>query len=457
MLRPLNLIIGLALYLGLEVGAGPLLGEVASGLAILTAIAWLWLSEALHLSVTALLVPLLATISGIMPLDQALAAFANPVIFLFLGGFALATGLREQGLDRWLATWVVHRAGPGLGRAARALFWLTALLSMWISNTATAAMMLPLALGLLATLPAAPKTEPETKTARNTRIYVLLGIAFAANIGGIGTLVGSPPNAIAAANTGLGFAAWLMIGVPLVILMLPLMELALRLSLRPQLAGQVEPIGEPLRWGRAQWLMLLVFASTVFAWVFGSLIADWLQISTGYDAAVALVALITLHAFGLAPWRAIAERTDWGVLLLFGGGLTLSLVLEASGAGAWLASLLAGPFGSMPVVLSLMLVVLFAMALTEVASNTASAALLIPLFIGLAPQIDSIAMAMLIALGTSCAFLLPVATPPNAIIFGSGQVPQRAMLRGGLWVSAAILPLLFALAALLPLGLSDAL
>lgn len=455
MMHTLNLIIGLALYLGLEFGAGPLLGEVASGLAILAAIAWLWLSEALHLSVTALLVPLLATFSGIMPLDQALAAFANPVIFLFLGGFALATGLREQGLDRWLATWVVRHAGPGLGPAARALFWLTALLSMWISNTATAAMMLPLALGLLATLPAAPETE--TKTKRNTRIYVLLGIAFAANIGGIGTLVGSPPNAIAAANTGLGFAAWLLIGVPLVILMLPLMEYALRLSLRPQLTVKVEPVGEPLRWGRAQWLMLLVFASTVLAWVFGSLIADWLQISTGYDAAVALLALIALHAFGLAPWRAIAERTDWGVLLLFGGGLTLSLVLETSGAGAWLASLLAEPFESMPVVLSLMLVVLFAMVLTEVASNTASAALLIPLFIGLAPRIDSVAMAMLIALGTSCAFLLPVATPPNAIIFGSGQVPQRAMLRSGLWVSAAILPLLFTLAALFALGLSDAL
>ncbi|MEA1050691.1 DASS family sodium-coupled anion symporter [Lamprobacter modestohalophilus] len=376
-------------------------------------------------------------------------------------GLEFATGLREQGLDRWLATWVVHRAGPGLGGAARALFWLTALLSMWISNTATAAMMLPLALGLLATLPAAPETEAEakteTKTERNTRIYVLLGIAFAANIGGIGTLVGSPPNAIAAANTGLGFAAWLLIGVPLVILMLPLMEFALRLSLRPQLSDKVEPVGEPLRWGRAQWLMLLVFASTVLAWVFGSLIADWLQISTGYDAAVALLALIALHAFGLAPWHAIAERTDWGVLLLFGGGLTLSLVLETSGAGAWLASLLAGPFASMPVVLSLMLLVLFAMALTEVASNTASAALLIPLFIGLAPQIDSVAMAMLIALGTSCAFLLPVATPPNAIIFGSGQVPQRAMLRSGLWVSAAILPLLFALAALFALGLGDVL
>ncbi|MFP4602676.1 MAG: SLC13 family permease [Halochromatium sp.] len=443
----MNLLVAFALYLGLELGAGPLLGDVASGLAILAAIAWLWLSEALHLSVTALLVPVLATASGLMPLDQALATFADPVIFLFLGGFALAAGLREQGLDRWLATWVVRRAGPGLGRAARALFWLTALLSMWISNTATAAMMLPLALGLLATLPA--------ETERNTRIYVLLGIAFAANIGGIGTLVGSPPNAIAAANTGLGFAAWLLIGVPLVILMLPLMELALRLSLRPQLAGRVEPVGEPLRWGRAQWLMLLVFASTVLAWVFGGPLADWLQIGKGYDAAVALLALIALHALGLAPWRALAERTDWGVLLLFGGGLTLSLILETSGAGAWLAGLLAGPFGAMPVVLSLMLLVLFAMALTEVASNTASAALLIPLFIGLAPQIDSVAIAILVALATSCAFLLPVATPPNAIVFGSGQVPQRAMLRAGLGVSAAVLPLLFALAALLAWGLGE--
>ena len=469
MYRALHLGIGLSLYLAIPALFGPALAPVGSGLGIMAAIAWLWVSEALHVSVTALLVPLLAVASGLLVLDQALVQFADPIIFLFLGGFALATGLRQQGLDRWLAGYVIRRSGRRLASAARALFWLTAVLSMWISNTATAAMMLPLALGLLSALPAAgsstgsapgadPGLAPEAGPApsgdgdRRSRIYVLLGIAFAANIGGIGTLVGSPPNAIAAANAGIGFAEWLLIGLPLVLLMLPLMELALRIALRPNLQPAVTFAADSRPWGRSQWLMLLVFAAAVLGWVFGAPLAGLLEtwfgtgIGRGYDALVAMTALVLLHALGLARWRTIQRDTDWGVLLLFGGGLTLSRVLTDSGAGAWLAGQLAGPFAAMPVLWSLLLMALFAMALTEVASNTASAALLIPLFIGLAPTIDGVAIAMLVAIATSCAFLLPVATPPNAIIFGSGQVPQRQMIHGGLWVTLAILPLLVGLA-----------
>ena len=417
------------------------IGSAGAGLAIMLAIAWLWVSEALHVSVTALLVPLLAGTSGILAFDQALLQFADPVIFLFLGGFALAAGLQQQGLDRWMAAWVIGKAGNRLDRAARYLFWATAVLSMWISNTATAAMMLPLALGLLSPL------DPQRH--RATWIYVLLGVAFAANIGGLGTLVGSPPNAIAASSVGISFAQWMSWGLPLVVVMLPAMEWALRACIRPQLDVEVQPPEQSVRWSRAHFMMLGVFALTVLLWMTGGPLGAAIGFTRGYEAAVALLALVLLHALKLASWKNIEKSADWGVLLLFGGGLTLSRVIGESGAGAWLAGALGEWFALMPVVVALVLMILFALILTEVTSNTASAALLIPLFIGMAPGIDDLAIAVCVAVATSCAFLLPVATPPNAIVFGSGHVPQRRMIVGGLWVSVAVLPALIALAAIL--------
>lgn len=418
----------------------PLETDIASGLALLVVIAWLWLSEALHVSVTALLVPFLAAITGIFTLPKALSHFSDPIIFLFLGGFALAAGLRQQKLDRWMANWVMRKAGGELGRAARWLFVLTAVLSMWISNTATAAMMLPLALGLLAPL--------DYERYRSTWVYVLLGVAFSANIGGIGTLVGSPPNAIAAAAVGLSFGQWLMWGIPLVVVMLPLMDWVLRKALKPALKAEVSVAEVEMAWTHSHTGMLLVFSLTVLLWVFGAPLGEALGISKGYDAAVALLALLLLHTFNLASWREIEKSTDWGVLLLFGGGITLSAALSTSGAGAWLAALVGGGFAVMPALVVLALMALFAMALTEVASNTASAALLVPLFIGMAPGIDPVVVAVIVAVAASCAFLLPVATPPNAIVFGSGKVKQRDMIINGGWVTVMAWPIIILAAAL---------
>lgn len=418
----------------------PLEADVAAGLALLVVIAWLWLSEALHVSVTALLVPFLAAVTEIFTLPEALSHFSNPIIFLFLGGFALAAGLRQQKLDRWMAVWVMQRAGGELGRAARWLFILTAVLSMWISNTATAAMMLPLALGLLAPL--------DYERFRNTWIYVLLGVAFSANIGGIGTLVGSPPNAIAAAAVGLSFGQWLVWGIPLVIVMLPLMDWMLRKVLKPALKAEVSVVEVEMVWTKSHTGMLLVFSLTVLLWVFGAPLGAFLGISKGYDAAVALLALLLLHTFNLASWREIEKSADWGVLLLFGGGITLSAALSTSGAGAWLAALAGGGFAIMPALVVLALMALFTMALTEVASNTASAALLVPLFIGMTPNIDPNVVAALVAVAASCAFLLPVATPPNAIIFGSGKVRQKDMIIYGGWVTLMAWPIIILAAAL---------
>ncbi len=442
-MRNLNLVVAGVLFLGLQWGLDGLPDRAGAGLALLATIAWLWLTEALHVSVTALLVPLLAAASGVLAFPEALLQFADPVVFLFLGGFALAAGLQRQGLDRWMAGQVLRRAGAGFGRAVRWLFWLTAFLSMWISNTATAAMMLPLALGLLAPLP--------LDEHRRTWMYVLLGVAFSANIGGIGTLVGSPPNAIAAAAVGMGFAEWMSWGLPLVLVMMPLMEIGLRLVLRPRLDVVVTPPPPPGGWTLAQRRMLALFGFTVLLWVFGAPLGAALGFAQGYDAAVALLALVLLHALRLAGWQDVERSTEWGVLLLFGGGLTLSKALAASGAAAWLATQLGGPLAALPAWVCIALMMLFALLLTEVTSNTASAALLIPLFLGLAPHVERAPLAVLVAVGTSCAFMLPVATPPNAIVFGTGHVPQRMMILGGTGVTVLVYPALV-LAALIALA-----
>lgn len=442
-MRNLNLAVAGVLFLGLQWGLDGLPDRAGAGLALLATIAWLWLTEALHVSVTALLVPLLAAASGVLAFPEALLQFADPVVFLFLGGFALAAGLQRQGLDRWMAGQVLRRAGASFGRAVRWLFWLTAFLSMWISNTATAAMMLPLALGLLAPLP--------LDEHRRTWMYVLLGVAFSANIGGIGTLVGSPPNAIAAAAVGMGFAEWMSWGLPLVLVLMPLMEIGLRLVLRPRLDVMVTPPPAPGGWTTAQQKMLALFGFTVLLWVFGAPLGAVLGFAQGYDAAVALLALVLLHGLRLAGWQDVERSTEWGVLLLFGGGLTLSKALAASGAAAWLATQLGGPLAALPAWVCIALMVLFALLLTEVTSNTASAALLIPLFLGLAPHVERAPLAVLVAVGTSCAFMLPVATPPNAIVFGSGHVPQRMMILGGSGVTALVYPALV-LAALIALA-----
>ncbi|GAB1460152.1 DASS family sodium-coupled anion symporter [Thauera sp.] len=442
-MRNLNLVVAGVLFLGLQWGLDSLPDRAGAGLALLATIAWLWLTEALHVSVTALLVPLLAAASGVLAFPEALLQFADPVVFLFLGGFALAAGLQRQGLDRWMAGQVLRRAGASFGRAVRWLFWLTAFLSMWISNTATAAMMLPLALGLLAPLP--------LDEHRRTWMYVLLGVAFSANIGGIGTLVGSPPNAIAAAAVGMGFAEWMSWGLPLVLVMMPLMEIGLRLVLRPRLDVMVTPPPAPGGWTTAQQKMLALFGFTVLLWVFGAPLGAVLGFAQGYDAAVALLALVLLHGLRLAGWQDVERSTEWGVLLLFGGGLTLSKALAASGAAAWLATQLGGPLAALPAWVCIALMVLFALLLTEVTSNTASAALLIPLFLGLAPHVERAPLAVLVAVGTSCAFMLPVATPPNAIVFGSGHVPQRMMILGGSGVTVLVYPALV-LAALIALA-----
>lgn len=418
--------LGCLLLAALAYRSAPPPVALGTGLALFVLVGGLWMTQALHLSVTALLVPLLAVLTGLMDLRTALASFAHPVIFLFLGGFALAAALQQQGLDRRLAMAVLRLAAGRRAAAVAMLFGLTAVLSMWISNTATAAMMLPLALGLLG-----------DEDGPRERAFVLLGVAYSASIGGIGTLVGSPPNAIAAAQAGIGFAEWMRIGVPLVVLLLPLMAAVLFLVLRPRLLVQVAAPCEELPaapWTRSQRFAVAVFGLAAAGWIGGAPLGRALGITADIDSAVAVAAIVALVAGGAIGWPEIERRTHWGVLLLFGGGLTLSEVMAASGASRFMADALIDALHGAPLVLLLAGVVAFVVFLTELVSNTASAALLIPIFLGVAAALGlpPPLFAASIAVSASCAFMLPVATPPNAIVYATDEVPQATMMRCGL-------------------------
>ncbi len=411
-----------ALYLGL-----PFEATVNKGLCLLVFIALLWLTEALPLAVTALLVPLGALWMGFPGLtpSRALAPFADPIVFLFLGGFALASALRAQALDRKMAGFLLKLAHGHLGRAVLLLFAVTAVLSMGISNTATTAMMLPLTLGILGPL------DPQRD--QRTSAFVLLGVAYAASIGGIGTLVGSPPNAIAARAAGIDFAQWLWIGLPLVLILMPLMVLSLWIVLRPRLDRRLAFTVADVPWTRSRVLTLGVFALTALGWTLGAGPLKGMGIANP-DSFIAIAATVAVMGLRLSSWRQLLEHTNWGVLILFGGGLALGEVLGLSGASVVLGEQVASALqGAVPWIV-LLVVAAFMVLLSEFASNTAAAALLVPVFIAVATPmgLPPDTLVVVVALAASCGFALPVATPPNALVFGSGLVRQKTMLRAGL-------------------------
>ena len=363
---------------------------------------------------------------------QALATFSDPTIFLFFGGFALATALHMQKLDKMIANKIMTLAQGNLLIAVIYLFLITAFLSMWMSNTATAAMMLPLAMGILSRM--------DREKEHNTYVFVLLGIAYSASIGGMGTLVGSPPNAIVASNLHLTFSDWLWYGLPVMIILMPLMIGTLWIVFKPKLNMKFEQSFEKIEMNQQRILTLVIFGFIALCWIFSGqinpLISGLLGLQkniASFDSVVALLAAIIICSTGVANWKQIQENTDWGVLMLFGGGLTLSAVLKDSGASKILADGIVFLVQDQHYYLIGLLVATFIIFLTEFTSNTASAALLVPIFISIAQSlgIPEIGLALIIGLGASCAFMLPVATPPNAIVFGTGCVEQKEMVRAG--------------------------
>lgn len=415
--------------------------NVVLGLSILTFVAILWLTEAMHVSITALLVPLLAVAFGIFDTSKALSNFSNPIIFLFLGGFALAAALHRQELDKVMADKVLVLAKGKMSTAVYMLFGVTAGLSMWISNTATTAMMLPLVLGVL--------SKVNSKTGHNTYVFVLLGIAYCASIGGISTIVGSPPNAIAAAEVGLSFTEWMAFGVPVTLILLPVSVALLYIMLKPNLNEVFELNHEPVAWDKGKIVTLMIFGLTVTLWVFSKPINAMLGGFSKFDTLVALMAIILLGFSRVVHWKDVEKTTDWGVLLLFGGGICLSNILKATGTSSFLAHSLSDILSQAGIVFTILAVAAFVVFLTEFASNTASAALLIPVFASVAEVlgISPVVLSAMIAISASCAFMLPVATPPNAIVFGSGHIKQSEMMRVGIYLNLVCIIILTAFAS----------
>ncbi|MCT8586539.1 DASS family sodium-coupled anion symporter, partial [Glaesserella parasuis] len=351
---------------------------VSKGLALLVFVAVLWLTEALHVTVTALLVPVLAIGLGLVKSKEALSAFADPTIFLFFGGFALATALHIQQLDRLIANKIMAMAKGKLSVAVIYLFSVTAFLSMWMSNTATAAMMLPLAMGILSKL--------DKETHHNTYVFVLLGIAYSASIGGMGTLVGSPPNAIVASQLNLTFADWLKYGLPIMFILMPLMIATLYVVFKPKFDVTFEHSFEKIELNRERIITLSIFGVIAICWVFGDKINPLISGLLGlqgkigsFDSIVALFAAVLICITRVASWDDIQKNTEWGVLMLFGGGLTLSSVLGQTGASKVMADGIVFLIEGGHFYLIGLLVAAFIIFLTEFTSNTASAALLVPI------------------------------------------------------------------------------
>lgn len=418
----------------------PFAKEANLGICILAFVGILWVSEAVHTTITALIVPLLAVIFDLQDVTTALKPFANPVIFLFFGGFALASALHIQGLDKLLANRLILLAKGRMSVAILMLFGVSTLLSMWISNTATAAIMLPLALGILSNL--------DITKNRRTFLFVLLGVAYSSEIGGFGTMVGSPPNIIAASYLGINFLEWMKLGIPFMCIMLPCMIGILYLLLKPDLNQTFHLALEKTEWDFKKILTLIIFGLTATAWILSAKLSEYFGGIKDLDSIIALSCAIAIGISRVATWKEIQSNTDWGVLWLFGGGLALSVILKDSGASAVLANGVTALFGNSNWLMIILVTALFIIFLTEFTSNTASSALLVPIFgvVGDALGMPHAMLPLVIGFGASCAYMLPVATPPNAIVYGTGYIRQIEMMKYGACVNlfSIVLILIFA-------------
>jgi sodium-dependent dicarboxylate transporter 2/3/5 len=408
---------------------------VALGILLIAAI--LWVTEAVPLFVTSLFVLLLCLV-WLLPTMQAegmdaagslfLSPFFSDVIVLFLGGFTISAALHKRQLDEWLALVIIERTGTTLPRLLLGIMAITAVLSMWLSNTATAAMMLAMV------LPIATRLGSDDRRAK----AILLSIPFAANVGGLGTPIGSPPNAIAMqymtrAGIAPSFAEWMLIGIPGVIVMLALAWLVL-LALYGKQGGPLPSLNHEvaIQIDRRFWVIVVTVLVTVIGWMTTSL--------HGYSSGtIGLIPVIIFFATGVLDNRDLHEMS-WDVLLMMGGGLCLGSAISGSGLAGWLVE-------QLPVsgISTFWLTVLFgsvACFMSSLMSNTATANLILPIIIGL--SVSSTSPIMIgTAFGCSLAMPLPISTPPNAMAFSSGRISVMDMAKPGMILTLAGIALAF--------------
>jgi sodium-dependent dicarboxylate transporter 2/3/5 len=413
--------------------------EQPEAIVITAVVAWLcmlwWIFEPLPIPVTSLLPIAVFPISGVLTSEQVGASVGSPLIILLLGGFLLSRGMESTGAHHRIALSVVNLVGGHKPRRLVLGFMIAgALLSMWISNTASILMLMPVALAVLASC-----------SDRNSLAApLLLGLAWSCSIGGLGTPIGTPPNLILVQvyeeNTAqtISFGQWMSWGMPVVLTLLPLAWWWVTRAVPRELDIQVPAVGP---WRSAERRVLVVFGLTAVAWItraepFGGW-QTWLDLPAANDASVALLAVVALFVVRddqgepLIDW-AKASQIPWGVLLLFGGGICLARAFVASGLSAQVGDALTA-VAALPVFAMMLLLALAVTFLTEATSNTATTALLMPVLaaVALAVEIDPLWLMVPAAMSASCAFMLPVATAPNAVVFGSGELPIQRMVREG--------------------------
>jgi sodium-dependent dicarboxylate transporter 2/3/5 len=447
----------------------------------LLVVVW-WVTECIPIPITALLIPVFITVFAISPVKEAFSPFANPIIMLFLGSFILARAMCVHALDQKLAFSVLSMKSIA-HKKTRILFalGLTSLfLSMWISNTATTAMMYPIALGVLDAI----HSNGKDKKNASFGVILLLTLAYSASIGGVGTPIGSPPNLIAIgmlerlADYRVTFFQWMIIGF---LVLIP-MYFFLFFTMKSRIKGEAQsdgPVdlsalknkGQRGKLTRAQKNVLFAFSVTVFLWILPGIVSLiggrntplflWLQ-EHFPEAVAAIVGAGLLFFLPVNFSRGEftlslreAMKIDWGTLLLFGGGLSLGFQMFESGLAEAIGNAFISLGGSSAsLTLVTLLAVAFSVFITELTSNTASANMLIPIVIAIsnAAGISPLPPVLGSAIGCSFAFMLPVATPPNAIIYGSGMIPLPQMMKHGFWLNiAGILLIWFGVCIVAPL------
>ncbi|WP_416305490.1 SLC13 family permease [Neptunicella sp. SCSIO 80796] len=412
-----------------------------------------WATEAIPVPVTAF-IPLVAfDVLGISSLKEAAEPYSNPIIYLYLGAFLLAIAVERWNLHKRMALMILTRTGTDGRRLVAGFMMVAAFLSMWMTNTSTTMMLMPICLSVVKVI-TDHSMDLNDKQKADFQVSMLLGLAYGATIGGLATLVGTPPNALLAAfmkesyGVEIGFATWMAVGVPVMLLMLPLTwivltRLAFKINIQenPAVQTHLKKIkGELGSMGAAEKRVAIVFFLVILAWILRRPLTALFGIEGVSDTGIVMVAALLLFLLPsgskeqeqLLTWHD-ANRVPWGVLVLFGGGLSLAAAVSDSGLALWLGESLA-PLGSMGVIALVIAATGLVIFLTELTSNLATAATFLPVMGAIAIQtgIDPLMLSVPITLAASCAFMLPVATPPNAIVFASGAISIPQMIRGGL-------------------------
>ena len=424
------------------------------GDAVIAVALWMviwWITETLHIAVTALLPLILFPLLKVMPIADVGANYGSPIIFLFFGGFVLALALEKVNLHKRIALNIVKLTGTTPNKVVLGFMLATAFMSMWISNTASTVVMLPIAISVIKLL--INDEDGFTKADKNFALSIMLGIAFAANAGGIATVIGTPPNSVLIGllenqyNIQISFLSWMSFGLPFSIIMIAAVYFVLVKWMFPckdiVFISSVNVIDDEInnlgKISKEEKRVLTIFAITVFLWITRTIINALFPGLKLSDTVISLIGAVSLFAIPMSfkkgnfilQWKD-TDRLAWGILILFGGGLALAKGMASSGLVGLITDTIAA--GNFHILFTVSLLIVLMLFMTELMSNVALVAVLAPVVAGIAIGLNIPILNVLIpvTMASSCAFMLPMATPPNAIVFASGYVKVKEMVKAGI-------------------------